>query len=527
MSFLSSVAKLSETVPGRERKFGLLMVLYVFQSGLEILGLSSIIAIISGALGVNSSAHFDLIKDLGLSFSVLIGFSVLALLGKGLISIYCTYYQTLIAYTIQSELMTSMATSYLEKPLDSDGLSIGFRQTLLDSQQVAGGFSALGNLAGELLIFLVLFGLLSFVSPQIALVVIVFGGIAMLAIDVLIKPRVSYLGRQRQIIDDAKIDGFMNIAFNSVEANLFGVKKNFVDLAKDAADRYADVIARYSAYQVAPKRILEFFSLVGVLILFGWVTYAFDSEAEQVAMFASTSLILLRLMPSATRIMHTLTVMRYTTPVFKDFANRLESAKEKPDDQGFSFKVEKSGVVTYSCDSQGFNFSSDLVLKDSGLVWITGQSGIGKTTLLARLAAHVKSELGMTVGWVGQHPVTIPGSLSTNVSFFRDLTAAELSESEELFHSLGLQYLDKRQDLGHIGKGISGGEAQRLSLVRSLVRKPEKLFLDEPTSALDEANSEIVLQLLNRLSADIQIFVISHDDRFSSVAGEKIYIESA
>ena len=57
---------------------------------------------------------------------------------------------------------------------------------------------------------------------------------------------------------------------------------------------------------------------------------------------------------------------------------------------------------------------------------------------------------------------------------------------------------------------MSGGQRQRLSLARALLRKPDILFLDEPSSALDMDTEEIILQTFRQLRGQLTIIVASH-----------------
>ena len=60
---------------------------------------------------------------------------------------------------------------------------------------------------------------------------------------------------------------------------------------------------------------------------------------------------------------------------------------------------------------------------------------------------------------------------------------------------------------------LSGGQKQRVSIARAMLAKPDLLIADEPTGAIDEANTENILQLLDRLheTTDTTVLVVTHD----------------
>jgi ABC-type multidrug transport system fused ATPase/permease subunit len=73
--------------------------------------------------------------------------------------------------------------------------------------------------------------------------------------------------------------------------------------------------------------------------------------------------------------------------------------------------------------------------------------------------------------------------------------------------------------VGEGGKSLSGGESQRISLARMLIRKPQILVLDEPTAFADAEGTECVLNILREeRDCGRTIIVISHDEHMNFVA---------
>jgi ABC-type lipoprotein export system ATPase subunit len=74
---------------------------------------------------------------------------------------------------------------------------------------------------------------------------------------------------------------------------------------------------------------------------------------------------------------------------------------------------------------------------------------------------------------------------------------------------------------------ISGGEQQRVNIIRALSLKPKMLLCDEPTGNLDSKNSEKVTNLLKHLASDFgaTLLVVTHDDKVASFFPRKIVIE--
>jgi putative ABC transport system ATP-binding protein len=168
-----------------------------------------------------------------------------------------------------------------------------------------------------------------------------------------------------------------------------------------------------------------------------------------------------------------------------------------------------------------------------GLTALTGPSGAGKTTLLRLLnrlddpdagqvlldGQDVRTydvlELRRQVQFVGQVPVTFPGSVAENLA----LAGAIDSDGAGLLERVGLpaSLLDRRAD------ALSVGQAQRLCLARALGREPRCLLLDEPTSALD-ADAKAGVEALVRSLADggLTVVMVTHDGRQATELADRV-----
>ena len=77
-------------------------------------------------------------------------------------------------------------------------------------------------------------------------------------------------------------------------------------------------------------------------------------------------------------------------------------------------------------------------------------------------------------------------------------------------------------NIGEKGSKISGGQAQRISIARSLYRNPEIIVLDEATSALDENTENEILKIFQENLKDKTILIVSHRENTMKIC-DKIY----
>lgn len=146
---------------------------------------------------------------------------------------------------------------------------------------------------------------------------------------------------------------------------------------------------------------------------------------------------------------------------------------------------------------------------------LVGGSGSGKSTLLSLLMAaetnysgHILADgielsdistesLYGTMAAIQQNVFVFNASIKDNVSMFRDFPKTEMDEAIARAH-LGALIRERGEDYlcGENGSGLSGGEKQRISIARSLLKKSSVLLADEVTAALDA-------QTAHRVSNDI------------------------
>jgi len=133
------------------------------------------------------------------------------------------------------------------------------------------------------------------------------------------------------------------------------------------------------------------------------------------------------------------------------------------------------------------------------------------------------------IGFVTQDSQLFSGSLRENLRFVRP--GATDGECLEVLRQAAVETLLKRADRGLdtvIGEGgvkVSGGEKQRLSIARALLRRPELLVFDEATSSLDSLTEEEISQTIRDVAAsrDAITCLIAH--RLSTVLhADRIYV---
>ena len=174
----------------------------------------------------------------------------------------------------------------------------------------------------------------------------------------------------------------------------------------------------------------------------------------------------------------------------------------------------------------------DLHIKKGQKVGIVGPSGCGKSTLIKLICKFYsvntgeikignqtleqisKSTLYKNIALVSQDPCLFDGTICENVADGKE--KAERQEIVDVLKRVQLwDYVSELPDgmdtrIGQGGKYLSGGQAQRLSIARALLKNADLILLDEPTSALDVKTEQGVIGALEELLRGKTALIVTH-----------------
>jgi lipoprotein-releasing system ATP-binding protein len=191
----------------------------------------------------------------------------------------------------------------------------------------------------------------------------------------------------------------------------------------------------------------------------------------------------------------------------------------------------------------------DLNIPQGEIVSIIGKSGAGKSTLLHILGTLDLPDVGEliicdekitsfnekklakfrneNIGFVFQfHHLLQEFNALENVCIPGFIAGKNASEVEKKAKEL-LDYLGLGDRMTHKPAQLSGGEAQRVAVARSLINNPAVVFADEPTGNLDKASSEVLHQLINQLRTDFNytFVIVTHNEELAKMSDRTITIE--
>jgi ATP-binding cassette, subfamily B, bacterial len=245
-------------------------------------------------------------------------------------------------------------------------------------------------------------------------------------------------------------------------------------------------------------------------------------------------------------------IYRETEVSLKNFEDILNTPKEpKPENP-----VVLSGINTLDFEEVVFKHQSATMLALDGIsfdvklgetVAFVGPSGSGKTTLVKLLVGLYRPQSGRIlyngvegtqvdlnglreqIGFVTQDTQLFSGTIRENLLFVNP--KASDADCMDVLRKAACQGLLARADKGldtMIGEGgvkVSGGEKQRLSIARALLRRPNLLVFDEATSSLDSLTEEEITETIRDVSVSKDLITILIAHRLSTVMhADRIYV---
>lgn len=308
------------------------------------------------------------------------------------------------------------------------------------------------------------------------------------------------------------------------------------------------------------KNVIELAVLCGVGLLI--VASRADSALELAPMLAVFGAAAYRLAPSFNRMMVCGQSMRFGISSLQATYEMLRAGPPEAEGAAINQRPIASELKIDVTISSLMSPTGTTLIKDRAftlgrgdIVVIIGPSGIGKSSLLkalvdgdsgvkisinGRLMAGGLGGSGLAIGMAGQRPFVLPQTLGDNVFAEpnREINSASLVrnglEWQVLYaladhHSESIIYRDTIiQNLGVpiTVSTLSGGQGQRIALMRAILVGRDILLLDEPTSALDSASRDRFVDLLRIISPSTIVLMVTHDPEMEQIASQVLRLRA-
>ncbi len=318
------------------------------------------------------------------------------------------------------------------------------------------------------------------------------------------------------------IDGYLEIK-NS------GNYAFFLEKFKKEKAVLNNVTGKLVSYNTNYTKYLEIILIVSIV---GFVLFNFENKniIVVVSILGASSL---RLIPSISRILNALTLLksyRYSVDILSKNKS-LNFTEIKNNTFDTSIQLEN---ICFNYDKNSILNNVNLTIPKGAFLGIKGDSGVGKTTLLYLILGILKPNKGKIfiddskieathflsfANYVPQQPFLFNGTIIDNVVMGQHPSAINYDyiyhlckklELDEVIKKLPNQY---QTEITHESLRFSGGQKQRLALVRALYTKPSLLILDETTNQQDKELENKIFMFLKELNTTqkLTLICVSHN----------------
>jgi ABC-type transport system involved in cytochrome bd biosynthesis fused ATPase/permease subunit len=349
-------------------------------------------------------------------------------------------------------------------------------------------------------------------APLVTLIIVSIFAFTLVLLTIPVGRKMKLLQERRQSALQSTLDDLKDYLNGIKESHLLGVSEQFLETYANQKRYFLNIKSSQELTNTTPRALIETFgfsliSIVAFLSLFNTIEISENYLALVVA-------ISLRAAPSLSRIIASSSRILGSVPCLISVQKQVAHFEKESFNSGLSpysskdcvLEARNLSVLTGPKALVPFN----LTLNKGEVLLLDGKSGSGKTTLLETLAGlripaggdlffNGDSKL-YGAAYIPQNPYIINASLVDNIRFSRENFNEKLAF--ELIGRLNIEHLDDQLIRGEIGT-LSGGEKQRIAIIRALVGGPKILFADEPTSALDSKTELEVATILRQTGCAI------------------------
>ena len=493
-----------------------------------------LIILISPFKFLSESKNFQLISGLLFIF-------IFSIILKNLIVIYVAYFKASFAFIILSRLKKSFLVKITKIPF-YDVIKLKTSDVVIFLEEMSGIVTIYENLLilfveFFLLISILIFLLLFDTTTSLYLVVIVL--IFSLILVFSIKNRIFYYGELRRESESKLLFITNNIINGIKEIKLSGYVDLFIKNFDLISRKSLNASKNFKFISQIPRAYLEILIASAIVIFF--ISSLYKTPKFDISILSSAAVFLaagLRILPSVGKIINSYNSYKYYLPVLDkiyDFSAKIEKIQIEDSKKIIFQKKIKLDNINFAYDSKKPIFEDcNFEMQSTDKIGLFGESGLGKSTLINIISGLIKPDKGLVeiddkkiqtnylisnLSIVSQSPFFINDTIKENLTFSLDDKKINDDEIYDILSNLNLYDTIKKLEkglytsLGERGSKFSGGQLQRLSIARALMKESDLLILDEATNSLDKFNEEKILSYVFEKYQNKAIIIISHDNK--------------
>jgi ABC-type multidrug transport system fused ATPase/permease subunit len=394
-------------------------------------------------------------------------------------------------------------------------------------------FVALADFFTQIILLAFTLAVPLYLSWKVTVISIIAGGIA--AIPIFMLSRISYRLGRRSVRKANEIAALVQDSISCSKLVLgYGNRHKSVDQVSAALDVYLQAFLRALLIKTSIPLV---FAPAGIFTLMV-ALYSAESLGIAIAETAIVMYALIRSVYYIANIASRRNSIATLIPSFEQIQDAAQMAKSMQRNgprrpfAGLENEIVFDDVALVHDDGSRSLDGISLTIPKGSFVGLVGESGAGKTSLVDVIMGFHQPTSGLflvdgvplsdydidsyraRIAYVPQQVMFFSATIRENLLWANaDATQEEIEEAcrlanasdfiESLPHGYDTQMRDRALQL-------SRGQAQRLSLARAILRRPDVLILDEPTSSLDSHAEELIRQSVEGIARDSTVIIVAH-----------------
>ena len=352
------------------------------------------------------------------------------------------------------------------------------------------------------------------------------------------KKTILKMGHRRFEIDE-KIINASNETFSGIrEIKVNKVEGIFLNFFKLLFNKHAENMRKFLTYQTIPRLSIEVLLVVFLAIVMLLLAIQGNDFTKIITLLGLFGIAAVRLIPSTNKIMIAHQNIRFYFVSINNLAKELFYKKNKNKNKNkhkeiikFNKNIRLSNInFSYIKKNTKVLNNLNISINKGDRIGIIGKTGSGKSTLVDIISGLVtnfkgqflidekivdlnKYQWGQKIGYVSQNTFIFNETIKFNISFNNLTKNSEILEVLNQAESLAfIKSLKKSVNtvIGEKAINLSGGQAQRLGIARSIFHKPELLILDEAFSGIDNFTEKKIVKNIFNNYKDMTIINIAH-----------------
>jgi len=538
----------------------ILFLLAIFCSLLEFLSISAILPLLQEFVGgfENSTIlnNFDkFLENQNLNdsnrFLILILILIFIFFIKNITFAINTYLSNYFAFQIRYRLLNKLYEQYLKKDYNFF-LNKNSNELIRNRDTVSAiGFGTLIYLQifnNFLLTLSLIFVFILLVEINLVFI-LVFFVLFLLFYYLFFKKKIQKISRKEQKNAFHEIKNFQQTFKGIKEILTSGKIIKFLN-------KYDDVTKKQKYMNITLSTVPEisryFIEILTVTVLCGAILYFNYNTNDITLVLGSLSIIFiisLRLFPLLNKILQLFQKLNVLHGKLKIFFEEFRTDKKLITNEKKSLiknfkKIQLKNInFRYNKNSKKNVINNfNLIIKKKQILGISGKSGRGKSTLIDIILGLLKIDSGqilidgknkknyiISCNYISQFDYLFDDSIKNNISIFSSRNKINIKKIKSLLSIVELDNLINQlpnkldTQVGEYGKNFSGGQMQRISLIRSMYEESDLIVFDEPTNMLDKKSSiQIFKRIMNLFKNKKTIIIISHDKKILNLCDKVI-----